>query len=277
MQLSLPDDISTTVARALQEDIGTGDITAALITQEKQASAKLITREAAILCGIPWAVEVASQLDPAIRIEWYAKDGDSLAIDAVVAQFSGSARSLLSAERSMLNFLQTLSGTATFARRLRNLVAHTSVTLLDTRKTLPGLRSAQKYAVRTGGCSNHRMGLYDAFLIKENHINACGTIAGAVSAARNLDPSKQVEIEVESLDQLHQAIAAGADIVMLDNFASAEMRQAVKVNTGRVKLEASGGIDEKSLVEIAETGVDFISVGALTKNCQATDLSLRFD
>lgn len=277
MQLTLPDDISITVARALQEDIGSGDITAALIPQEKQAVAKLITREAAILCGIPWAVEVAFQLDPAIRVEWYANDGDSLAIDAVVAQFTGPARSLLSAERSMLNFLQTLSGTATFARRLRSLVAHTSVILLDTRKTLPGLRSAQKYAVRTGGCSNHRMGLYDAFLIKENHINACGTIAGAVSAARNLDPSKKVEIEVESLDQLHQAIVAGADIVMLDNFTITDMHQAVKVNSGRVKLEASGGIDEESLVKIAETGVDFISIGALTKNCQAIDLSLRFD
>jgi nicotinate-nucleotide pyrophosphorylase (carboxylating) len=222
-------------------------------------------------------VEVISQLDPAIRVDWYARDGDSLAIGETVAQFAGPARSLLSAERSILNFLQTLSGTATFARRLRSLVAHTHVTLLDTRKTLPGLRSAQKYAVRVGGCSNHRMGLYDAFLIKENHITACGTIALAIAAARNLDPDKQVEIEVESLDQLHQAIAAGADTVMLDNFAIAEMRQAVKVNAGRVKLEASGGIDDETLVEIAETGVDFISVGALTKNCRATDLSMRFD
>lgn len=225
----------------------------------------------------PLGQEVIRQIDPAMNVEWYFGDGDSLIANDIVATFSGPARSLLTAERCVLNFLQTLSGTATFAARLRSLVAHTSVTLLDTRKTLPGLRSAQKYAVRTGGCTNHRMGLYDAFLIKENHISACGSIAAAVEAARDFDATKTVEVEVESLEQLEQSIAAGAGIVMLDNFSTEQMIKAVKINAGRVKLEASGGVDESTLVQIAETGVDFISVGALTKNCEAIDLSLRFD
>ncbi len=276
MEHTIPESVATTVSRALEEDIGSGDITAALIPPGKLAEARLITREAAILCGIPWAREVIRQLDGSISEEWYFKDGDRVVKNDVLAHFRGPARSLLTAERSMLNFLQTLSGTATYARRLRSLVNHTSVTLLDTRKTLPGLRSEQKYAVRTGGCANHRMGLYDAFLIKENHISACGSISDAVRTARNLDSTKTVEIEVESLKQLEQAIAAGADIVMLDNFSIESMVQAVKLNAGRVKLEASGGIDEASLVRTAETGVDFISVGALTKNCMAIDLSLRF-
>ncbi|MCB1671497.1 MAG: carboxylating nicotinate-nucleotide diphosphorylase [Gammaproteobacteria bacterium] len=274
---TLPNDIANTVTRALEEDIGSGDISAMLIPADRMAEARLITRETAILCGLPWAREVIRQIDPAMNVEWYFGDGDSLIANDIVATFSGPARSLLTAERCVLNFLQTLSGTATFAARLRSLVAHTSVTLLDTRKTLPGLRSAQKYAVRTGGCTNHRMGLYDAFLIKENHISACGSIAAAVEAARDFDATKTVEVEVESLEQLEQSIAAGAGIVMLDNFSTEQMIKAVKINAGRVKLEASGGVDESTLVQIAETGVDFISVGALTKNCEAIDLSLRFD
>jgi len=276
MTFSIPQDIPETVSRALEEDVGSGDITAALIAPEAKAEARLITREDAVLCGIPWAEEVMSQLDPSISATWHAAEGDSVSRDDLLAIFSGPARSLLTAERTMLNFLQTLSGTATIARRLRGLVAHTAVRLLDTRKTLPGLRSAQKYAVRVGGCSNHRMGLYDAFLIKENHIEACGSIKAAVLAARKLDASKPVEVEVESLQQLEQAMAAGADTVMLDNFSLEQLSQAVQHNAGRVKLEASGGIDEAGLVKIAETGVDFISVGSLTKHCRAIDLSLRF-
>jgi nicotinate-nucleotide pyrophosphorylase (carboxylating) len=272
----LPADISLSVARALEEDIGSGDITAALIPAGQTIDAQLFTRENAVLCGIPWAEEIIRQLDPTISASWYARDGDNIQRQDLIAEFSGPARSLLTAERCMLNFLQTLSGTASYARLLQSLVAHTGVTLLDTRKTLPGLRNAQKYAVRTGGCHNHRMGLYDAFLIKENHIRACGSIGDAIAAARRLDAQKPVEIEVESLTQLEEAIAAAADIVMLDNFSAAEMGDAVQLTRGRVKLEASGGIDEQSLVSIAETGVDFISVGALTKNCQAVDLSLRF-
>jgi nicotinate-nucleotide pyrophosphorylase (carboxylating) len=272
----LPADISITVARALEEDVGSGDISAALIPQNTAIKARLITRDNAVFCGIPWAREVLRQLDEKVQATWFVVDGDNVNQDDIVAEFAGCARTLLTAERCMLNFLQTLSGTATSARRLHSLVAHTGVTLLDTRKTLPGLRSAQKYAVKMGGCSNHRMGLYDAFLIKENHINACGSIGSAISAARTLDAGKKVEIEVEDSSQLLEAISAGADIVMLDNFSVEQMIEAVKVSAGRVKLEASGGIDEATLVGIAETGVDYISIGALTKNCEAVDLSLRF-
>lgn len=273
---SLATDISVTVALAIEEDVGSGDITAALIPEDTVCSARLVCRDNAVICGIPWAREVLRQLGGAIESRWLVTDGDSVSQGDVIAEFSGSARTLLTAERCMLNFLQTLSGTATYASRLRSLVAHTRVTLLDTRKTLPGLRKAQKYAVKTGGCANHRMGLYDAFLIKENHINACRTIGNAVSRARGLDARKTVEVEVETLDQLQEAIAAGANIVMLDNFSVEQMYEAVKINAGRVKLEASGGIDGVSLVRIAETGVDYVSVGALTKNCEAIDLSLRF-
>ena len=268
-------DLAKTVTRALEEDIGSGDITAALIPRQTAIEARLVMRVNGIFCGIPWAQEVLRQLGNKVEAKWLVNDGDSVKQGGIVAEFSGCARTLLTAERCMLNFLQTLSGTATFANRLHNMVKHTHVVLLDTRKTLPGLRSAQKYAVRVGGCSNHRMGLYDAFLIKENHISACGSIANAISTARKLYPDKPVEIEVETMAQLQEAIAAGADTVMLDNFSVEQMKEAVKVNAGRVKLEASGGIDEASLVTIAETGVDYISVGALTKNCEAIDLSLR--
>lgn len=273
---NLPADLAKTVAHALEEDIGSGDISAALIPQDTAIKAILVTRQRAVICGIPWAQEVLRQLDETVQATWLVSDGDYIEKDEFVAEFAGHARSLLTAERCMLNLLQTLSGTATHARRLNELVAHTGVTLLDTRKTLPGLRNAQKYAVRIGGCTNHRMGLYDAFLIKENHIHACGSIGSAISAARKLDPGKPVEIEVENSTQLLEAINEGADCVLLDNFSVEEMIEAVKVNAGRVKLEASGGIDDSTLVAIAETGVDYISIGALTKNCQAIDLSLRY-
>lgn len=273
----LPADISATVRRALEEDIGSGDISAQLIPVLQTASARLHCKEDAVFCGIPWADEVFRQLDPAVRIDWRVRDGDAIRQGEVLASLHGNARSLLSGERCMLNFLQTLSGTATASRRLATLVAHTGVKLLDTRKTLPGLRTAQKFAVAVGGCFNHRMGLYDAFLIKENHIRACGSIGQAIENARKLHPQKPVEVEVVSLEELEQAIANRADIVMLDNFAPDAMRQAVQLNRGRVKLEASGGISQQNLASVAETGVDFISLGALTKDCKAVDLSLLFD
>lgn len=273
----LPADLSITVKRALQEDLGDGDITAQLIDPETQASAHIFCREAAVLCGTPWADEVIGQLDDQISIQWHAADGDLLNADQKIASYQGSARSLLSAERCMLNFLQTLSGTATLSRKYAQQVAHTEVRLLDTRKTIPGLRTAQKYAVLTGGCFNHRMGLYDAFLIKENHINACGSITAAVTRARTLHPHKPVAVEVENLAQLQEALDIGADTIMLDNFALGLLYEAVAITAGRVKLEASGGINASTLVPIAETGVDYISIGALTKDCKAIDLSMLFE
>ena len=271
-----PEDIASTVERALAEDIGPGDITSQLIPADLMATANLYCRENAVLCGIPWVDEIFTQLDSTVEIQWAVADGDPVSNSQILATFTGKARSLLTAERCMLNFLQTLSATATHSRRLADLIAHTSVKLLDTRKTLPGLRSAQKYAVASGGCFNHRMGLYDAFLIKENHINACGSISLAVKKARQLYPDKPVEVEVETLEQLEIALDAAVDIIMLDNFSVESIRLAVNQNKGRAKLEASGGINELTLVAIAATGVDFISVGSLTKNCKAVDLSLLF-
>jgi nicotinate-nucleotide pyrophosphorylase (carboxylating) len=274
--LLLPSDIPLCVQRALQEDIGDGDITAQLIDPDTEAMARVFCREPAVLCGIAWANEVMRQLDREVSIHWHARDGDQLEPGQKLVSYSGRARSLLTAERCMLNFLQTLSGTATLSRSYAEKVAHTEVRLLDTRKTIPGLRTAQKYAVAIGGCFNHRMGLYDAFLIKENHIAACGSIAAAVSRARQLHPGKPVEVEVETLEQLHEALQAKADTIMLDNFPLAQMQEAVVINAGRAKLEASGGINVSTLVPIAETGVDFISIGALTKDCKAIDLSMLF-
>ena len=274
--LALPDDIAMTVANALREDIGSGDITAELIPASTQASASVFARESAVLCGSAWVDEVFRQVDPAVRCEWLARDGDRLEADRPFVRLQGAARSLLTAERCALNFLQTLSGTATISRRYAELVAHTAVRLLDTRKTIPGLRTAQKYAVAVGGCSNHRMGLYDAFLIKENHISACGSISAAVHAARSRHPGKPVEVEVESLQQLDEALSARADTVMLDNFSLPDMQAAVARTNKRALLEASGGITRDTLVPIAETGVDFISIGALTKDCKAVDLSMLF-
>jgi len=273
----LPADLSITVQRALQEDVGDGDITAQLIAQDTQASAHIFCREPAVLCGTSWADEVIRQLDNLISVQWHAADGDLLNADQKIASFQGSARSLLSAERCMLNFLQTLSGTATVSRQYAQQVRHTEVRLLDTRKTIPGLRTAQKYAVLTGGCFNHRMGLYDAFLIKENHISACGSITAAVTRARVLHPHKPIEVEVENLEQLQEALDIGADTIMLDNFALGLLCEAVAITSGRSKLEASGGINASTLIPIAETGVDYISIGALTKDCKAIDLSMLFE
>lgn len=279
MNLELPAlaDIERQVHTALSEDVGDGDITAALIPDERLATARLVAREDAVLCGCPWVDEVFRQLAPAVVLTWHASDGQRVTAGRELVTLQGPARALLTGERTALNFLQTLSGTATITANLVAMVTHTRVRLLDTRKTIPGLRSAQKYAVRVGGGTNHRMGLFDAFLIKENHIAACGSIAAAVREARSRAADKPIEVEVESLDELEQAITAGVDIVMLDNFAPALMLEAVELAAGRCKLEASGNIDRESLVTIAETGVDYISIGALTKHCRAIDLSMRFD
>ncbi len=268
-------EIESNVRRALVEDLGAGDITAQLIPAERLAQAKIITREAAVISGTAWVDAVFRQLDPRVAVHWQVADGEQVAADRVLFQLEGPARALLSGERTALNFLQTLSGVATRCREYADLVEGTGVRLLDTRKTIPGLRLAQKYAVTCGGCHNHRIGLYDAFLIKENHIAACGGIAEAVAAAHRIAPGKPVEVEVESLDELEQALRAGADVVMLDELSLADMRAAVAMAAGRAKLEASGGIDDGTLRAIAETGVDYISIGALTKHVRAVDLSMR--
>lgn len=271
----LKDEIVATVRHALSEDIGSGDITAQLIPADQQATARVISRQQAVVCGTEWVNEVFRQVDPAMVVDWQVKDGDLVERDQVLFFAKGAARSILTAERGALNFLQTLSGTATIARHYADQVAGTGVKLLDTRKTLPGLRLAQKYAVTQGGCFNHRIGLYDAFLIKENHIMACGGISNAVATAKRNEPGKPVEVEVETHDELAQALDAGADIVMLDNFSLQQMRDAVAFTAGRAKLEASGGVTDEMLRPIAETGVDYISTGALTKHCDAVDLSMR--
>jgi len=272
---TLAKDIIKSVTIALEEDVGAGDITVQLIPVDQIAEARIITREECVFCGKAWVEEVFRQLDPSVKITWYIEDGESAAANSTLFTLKGNARSLLTGERAALNFVQTLSGTATISRHYAAQVAHTTVKLLDTRKTIPGLRTAQKYAVACGGCHNHRIGLYDAFLIKENHIAACDGIAKAVAAARVIAPGKPVEVEVENFDELEEALAAKADIIMLDNFTIDDMRKAVAINAGRAKLEASGNIDEQTLVPTAETGVDFISIGGLTKNCRAVDLSMR--
>lgn len=269
-------DLEITTRRALEEDIGDGDITAKLIPSEQTAKARIITRERAIVCGRPWVDEVFRQLDPSVQIDWLTEEGQQVSSNDVLFELSGSARSLLTGERAALNFLQLLSGTATTCQHYANIVAGTSVKLLDTRKTIPGLRTAQKYAVTQGGCFNHRIGLYDAFLIKENHIAACGGLSNAITTAKQQAPGKPVEIEVESLNELEQALAAGADIIMLDNFDLDMMREGVRLTDARAKLEASGNVTNETLRPIAETGVDYISIGALTKHCVAIDLSMRF-
>lgn len=268
-------EIEANVRRALSEDIGSGDITAQLIPAERLAHARVITRDAAVVCGSAWVDAVFRQLDPRVAVHWHVVDGERVAPNQPLFSLDGPARALLSGERSALNFLQTLSAVATRCRHFADLVDGTGVKLLDTRKTLPGLRLAQKYAVTQGGCHNHRIGLYDAFLIKENHIAACGGIAQAISAAHGIAPGKPVEVEVESLEELQQALEAGADIVMLDELSLEDMRTAVRLTAGRAKLEASGGINETTLRTIAETGVDYISIGSLTKDVKAVDLSMR--
>lgn len=272
----LQTDIIQQVRTALAEDICTGDITAQLIPAAQAGQARVITREPAVICGKPWVDEVMKQVDGRIRIEWLVAEGEQVAGDRALFTLHGPARSLLSAERAALNFLQLLSGTATTCRRYADLVTGTGVRLLDTRKTIPGLRTAQKYAVTVGGCHNHRIGLYDAFLIKENHIAACGGIAQAVQQARTQSPGKPVEVEVENFDELNEALAAGCEVIMLDDFTLDDMREAVALTAKRAKLEASGGVSDDNLRAIAETGVDFVSIGGLTKHCRAIDLSMRF-
>jgi nicotinate-nucleotide pyrophosphorylase (carboxylating) len=269
-------DLATTVERALAEDIGSGDITAQLIPVNQLANAKVITRERAIVSGQAWVDEVFHQVDPNVVIDWKTSDGEQVVPNQVLFELSGPARSLLTGERAALNFLQLLSGTATICRRYADIVKDTNVKLLDTRKTIPGLRNAQKYAVTQGGCFNHRLGLYDAFLIKENHIAACGGINQAITTAKLQSPGKLVEVEVESIKELEQALDAGADVVMLDNFSEELMKKAVVMNNGKAKLEASGGISTETLLMVAKTEVDYISIGALTKDCKAIDLSMRF-
>lgn len=268
-------EIEANVRRALTEDIGSGDITAQLIPEERLAHATVITREAAVIAGTAWVDAVFRQLDPRVAVHWQVADGDRVQPNQPLFHLEGPARALLSGERSALNFLQCLSGVATRVAHYVELVKGTSVKLLDTRKTLPGLRLAQKYAVTCGGGHNHRIGLYDAFLIKENHIAACGGIAQAINAAHRIAPGKPVEVEVENLDELQQALDAGADIIMLDELSLDDMRTAVTLTAGRAKLEASGGINDTTLRKIAETGVDYISIGTLTKDIRAVDLSMR--
>ena len=269
-------EITRNVTAALNEDIGNGDLTAQLIPASAQAEATILCRDAAVICGRPWVERCFEQLDPHIRIRWLVEEGDEVAPNTLLARLHGSARALLTGERTALNFLQTLSATATCARQFAELVRDYPVQLLDTRKTLPGLRLAQKYAVRCGGCYNHRLGLYDAFLLKENHISTLGGITAAIVQARKIGPNRRVEIEVENLEQLQEAIDAGADIVMLDNFTLEQMQQAVSLTAGRTKLEASGGMTSDRLRAVAATGVDYISMGTLTKDIKAIDLSMRF-
>ena len=270
-------ELTQTVNRALDEDIRTGDITASLIDPEKKAHARIVTRQPAVVCGRPWVDEVLRQVDATITPQWHIKDGDQVQAGALLLELTGKARSLLTAERTALNFLQLLSGTATRTNTYVQMIEGTGATLLDTRKTIPGLRLAQKYAVKTGGAENHRIGLFDAFLIKENHIEAAGSITAAIETARQLQGDLRVEVEVENLEQLGEAIMATPDWIMLDNFTLGDMRKAVDIasNTG-IKLEASGGIETSAeLKKIASTGVDYISLGALTKHNEAIDLSMR--
>ena len=272
---ALTAEIEANVRRALLEDVGSGDLTAQLIPAERLAKATVISRDAAVIAGTAWVDAVFRQLDPRVAVHWQVVDGARVQPNQALFHLEGPARSLLTGERSALNFLQLLSGVATRAQRYADMVADTQVKLLDTRKTLPGLRMAQKYAVTCGGCHNHRIGLFDAFLIKENHIAACGGIAEAITAARKIAPGKPVEVEVESLDELKQALDGGADIIMLDELSLDDMREAVRLTAGRAKLEASGGVTDATLRTIAETGVDYISIGTLTKDVKAVDLSMR--
>ncbi len=271
-----PQIIDEQVATSLREDIGSGDINAALIDANQFAHAQIKCREPAIVCGIAWAQSVYQQIDPQIKLNWLVKDGDKVVADQLWVKLSGPARALLTGKRCALNWLQTLSGTATCVEQFLNAIKDTRTQLLDTRKTIPGLRAAQKYAVRCAGGRNHRMGLFDAYLIKENHLASCGSINQAVRQARRLHPEKMVEVEVENLIQLNEALDSRVDIILLDNFNLKDLRQAVKINNGQAKLEVSGGINLKNIRQIAATGVDYISVGSLTKHIKAIDLSMRF-
>ena len=268
-------DVPQLVARALQEDIGHGDITAMLIPADKEASASVISRDSAVICGRPWVDEVFRQLDPNTRVDWEISEGDVVSPNQTLFTLTGNARVLLTGERTALNFLQTLSATATLARQYADLSADSDIRILDTRKTIPGLRLAQKYAVTVGGCHNHRMGLYDAFLIKENHIAACGGIVKAVAQARKIATDKVVEVEVENLDELRQALLAKADVVMLDNFSPTDVEGLKTLNFGHTKVEVSGNITAQTLQQYIGAEVNYISSGSLTKHVQAIDLSMR--
>jgi nicotinate-nucleotide pyrophosphorylase (carboxylating) len=268
-------DIAESVARALNEDIGSGDISAQLIDAEKNAQGTVISREKAVICGRAWVDEVFKQLDSDVAIEWHVSEGDWVSEDQPIFTVSGNARVLLSGERCALNFLQTLSGTATTARHYAQLATNSQIRILDTRKTVPGLRLAQKYAISVGGCMNHRIGLYDAFLIKENHIIACGGIAKAVQRANQIAPDKEIEVEVESLDELQQAVSARVDRVMLDNFTREQILAIKEIDLGATKIEVSGNITDHSMALYLDTPIDFISSGSLTKHVKAIDLSMR--
>jgi nicotinate-nucleotide pyrophosphorylase (carboxylating) len=277
---TLPADIATVVSRAIAEDLGDGDLTAGLIAARTSAVARVVAREPATLCGRAWFDETFRQLDRRVAVSWHAADGDEVAADSIVCELQGPARSIVTGERTALNLLQTLSGTATATRALVLLVAGTRTRILDTRKTLPGLRLAQKYAVRCGGGDNHRIGLFDAILIKENHVAAVGSVTAAVAAARRQSPNVMIEVEVESLDELREALATDADRIMLDDFSLADMRAGVKLRDShagkRQELEASGSVNATTLRAVAETGVDFVSIGAITKHVRAIDFSMRF-
>ncbi|HAS6188890.1 carboxylating nicotinate-nucleotide diphosphorylase [Vibrio vulnificus] len=281
LKQQLPIEITRAVADTLKEDLGgslnaDNDVTAALIPAEAINTATIITREHGVFCGQAWADEVFKQLGGKVTIEWHVKDGDNVEPNQTLCTLTGPARDLLTGERNAMNFIQTLSGCATITAQYAAKIAHTECRLLDTRKTIPGLRSALKYAVACGGGYNHRIGVFDAYLIKENHIIACGGITQAITKAKELQPGKPVEVETENLDELREAINAGADIIMLDNFTTEMMRQAVEINAGRAALENSGNVTLETIAKYAETGVDYISVGALTKHVKAMDLSMRF-
>jgi nicotinate-nucleotide pyrophosphorylase (carboxylating) len=270
------DLIAAQIRAALEEDVGSGDLTAALLPATQHSTVEMITRQDAVICGCAWFEEVFRQLDPSVTVHWLVADGDRVQGGQLLCRLSGPTRALLTGERAALNYLQALSGTATRARRYADAVASLPVRVLDTRKTIPGMRLQQKYAVRCGGCYNHRKGLYDAILIKENHIMAAGSIADAMEAARRVAGAAPIEIEVESLGEVEEALTAGAEHLLLDNFALADLRRAVALNAGRARLEASGGITIERIRAVAETGVDEISVGDLTKDLVAVDLSMRF-
>jgi nicotinate-nucleotide pyrophosphorylase (carboxylating) len=277
---AVPADVPTVVSRAIAEDLRDGDLTAELIDRYTPAVARVIAREPTTLCGRAWFDETFRQLDPRVAVSWQAADGARVAADAVVCELRGPARSIVTGERTALNFLQTLSGTATATRALADIVAGTRTRILDTRKTIPGLRLAQKYAVRCGGGENHRIGLFDAVLIKENHVAAVGSVSGAVARARQQSPNVMIEVEVESLDQLREALTTDADRIMLDDFSLDDLRAGVALRDAhrgkRQELEASGSVNAATLRAVAEAGVDFISIGAITKHVRATDFSMRF-
>jgi nicotinate-nucleotide pyrophosphorylase (carboxylating) len=274
---NLMDDLRQLVVFALREDIGEGDITAQLIPPDRSARARVITREDCTLAGRAWVEEVFRQIDPTLKLHWQYQDSERVAAGSVIFELEGNARSILTGERTALNFLQTLSGTATTAAHFAGLAAGTTVKILDTRKTIPGLRSAQKYAVLCGGCHNHRIGLYDAFLIKENHIAAAGGIDRAVAQAHQIKPGALVEVEVENLVELQQALESGADVIMLDEFSDEDTRVAIALARGKAKIEISGSVDSERLEQLAGLDVDYISSGSLTKHLRAVDLSLRID